>query len=229
MPRTGGLRRSVPGRSRRPRRRSKPSAGDRTRVDYALAARRHMHEFGTTSAQLAEIKVAASLHAAAQSPCVPARPGDRRGGARLAADRRPAAPARLLRGHRRGRCSRGRQRRRSPATSRAERQGARARRSVEAHRQRARSTSPTPARRGPGPRAFEEAGVHAGRHRLRVDLRLVHDHRPRVRSKTSASARRAKAAASCSDGALRGPARPASLQHRRRRPVQQPSRRTAAA
>jgi len=30
---------------------------------YALAAQRHMHEFGTTSAQLAEIKVAASLHA----------------------------------------------------------------------------------------------------------------------------------------------------------------------
>ena len=32
-------------------------------ANYALAARRHMHEFGTTSAQLAEIKVAASLHA----------------------------------------------------------------------------------------------------------------------------------------------------------------------
>ena len=31
--------------------------------NYALAARRHMYEFGTTSAQLAEIKVAASLHA----------------------------------------------------------------------------------------------------------------------------------------------------------------------
>jgi acetyl-CoA C-acetyltransferase len=30
---------------------------------YALAAQRHMHEFGTTSAQLAEIKVAASQHA----------------------------------------------------------------------------------------------------------------------------------------------------------------------
>jgi acetyl-CoA C-acetyltransferase len=30
---------------------------------YALAARRHMYEFGTTSAQLAEIKVAASHHA----------------------------------------------------------------------------------------------------------------------------------------------------------------------
>jgi acetyl-CoA C-acetyltransferase len=30
---------------------------------YALAARRHMHEFGTTSEQLAEVKVAASIHA----------------------------------------------------------------------------------------------------------------------------------------------------------------------
>ncbi len=30
---------------------------------YAMAARRHMHEFGTTGAQLAEIKVAASVHA----------------------------------------------------------------------------------------------------------------------------------------------------------------------
>jgi acetyl-CoA C-acetyltransferase len=30
---------------------------------YAMAAQRHMYEFGTTSAQLAEIKVAASLHA----------------------------------------------------------------------------------------------------------------------------------------------------------------------
>lgn len=31
--------------------------------NYGLVAMRHMHEFGTTSAQLAEIKVAASLHA----------------------------------------------------------------------------------------------------------------------------------------------------------------------
>jgi acetyl-CoA C-acetyltransferase len=31
--------------------------------NYALAAQRHMYEFGTTSADLAEIKVAASLHA----------------------------------------------------------------------------------------------------------------------------------------------------------------------
>jgi acetyl-CoA C-acetyltransferase len=32
-------------------------------ASYALAARRHMYEFGTTSEQLAEVKVAASLHA----------------------------------------------------------------------------------------------------------------------------------------------------------------------
>ena len=32
-------------------------------ASYALAAQRHMHEFGTTSSQLAEIKVAASTHA----------------------------------------------------------------------------------------------------------------------------------------------------------------------
>ncbi len=32
-------------------------------TNYAMAATRHMHEFGTTSAQLAEIKVAASTHA----------------------------------------------------------------------------------------------------------------------------------------------------------------------
>ena len=37
--------------------------GHNNPASYALAARRHMHEFGTTSQQLAEVKVAASLHA----------------------------------------------------------------------------------------------------------------------------------------------------------------------
>jgi acetyl-CoA C-acetyltransferase len=37
--------------------------GTTTPAMYALAAQRHMHEYGTTSAQLAEIKVAASIHA----------------------------------------------------------------------------------------------------------------------------------------------------------------------
>jgi acetyl-CoA C-acetyltransferase len=39
------------------------SFGPTTVSMYALAARRHMHEYGTTSAQLAAIKVAASQHA----------------------------------------------------------------------------------------------------------------------------------------------------------------------
>lgn len=37
--------------------------GTTTPAMYALAAQRHMHEYGTTGAQLAEVKVAASLHA----------------------------------------------------------------------------------------------------------------------------------------------------------------------
>ena len=44
-------------------RRSRTSTGRLRSALYALAARRHMHEFGTTSAQLAEIKSAASSHA----------------------------------------------------------------------------------------------------------------------------------------------------------------------
>ena len=44
---------------------------------YALAAARHMHEFGTTSEQLAEVKVAASTHASAQPARLPPRRGHR--------------------------------------------------------------------------------------------------------------------------------------------------------
>jgi acetyl-CoA C-acetyltransferase len=40
-----------------------PIFGMNVSAVYALAAARHMHEYGTTSEQLAEIKVAASLHA----------------------------------------------------------------------------------------------------------------------------------------------------------------------
>jgi acetyl-CoA C-acetyltransferase len=39
------------------------SYGHSNPSSYALAARRHMHEFGTTSAQLAEVKAAAASHA----------------------------------------------------------------------------------------------------------------------------------------------------------------------
>jgi len=40
-----------------------PIFGSNVSALYALAAARHMHQFGTTSEQLAEIKVAASVHA----------------------------------------------------------------------------------------------------------------------------------------------------------------------
>ncbi|AWK73912.1 acetyl-CoA acetyltransferase [Rhodococcus oxybenzonivorans] len=61
------------GRPRSAGRRTPPSAGPAHPFEapyghsnpssYALAARRHMHEFGTTAAQLAEVKVAAASHA----------------------------------------------------------------------------------------------------------------------------------------------------------------------
>jgi len=63
-PRTGG---APPGGSQRGS--SAPEAAFENQYGmsvpggYALAAHRHMHEFGTTSAQLAEVKVAASIHA----------------------------------------------------------------------------------------------------------------------------------------------------------------------
>ncbi len=62
-PRTGG---AQPGGSARPTAPESPFESDfglSVVSGYALAATRHMYEFGTTSAQLAEIKVAASVHA----------------------------------------------------------------------------------------------------------------------------------------------------------------------
>ena len=70
---------------------------------YALAAQRHMHEFGTTSEQLAEIKVAASDHAQYNPQRLP--PGGR-SPSRKWSTRRWSAPrctAGLLRGDRRRR------------------------------------------------------------------------------------------------------------------------------
>ena len=84
---------------------------------YAMAAMRHMHEYGTTSAQLAWIKVAASQHAQHNPARAAARRRHGRGGRQLADHRRSAAPARLLRHHRRRRRHRGHAARRSPRAS----------------------------------------------------------------------------------------------------------------
>jgi acetyl-CoA C-acetyltransferase len=60
LPRTQGFER---GRGESPESGFESPFGPTTVSMYALAARRHMYEYGTTSAQLAEIKVAASHHA----------------------------------------------------------------------------------------------------------------------------------------------------------------------
>ena len=70
---------------------------------YAMCAMRHMHQYGTTSEQLAWIKVAASHHAQHNPNAMLPERGDGRGGGQFAGDRRSAAPARLLRHQRRWR------------------------------------------------------------------------------------------------------------------------------
>ena len=59
LPRRGMFNRAVPG----PHAVYEQVHGSTLVAQYALAARRHMHEFGTTRADLAEIKVASSYHA----------------------------------------------------------------------------------------------------------------------------------------------------------------------
>ena len=62
-PRTGGAQPGGAGRGAGPEVDFESLYGSTVVAAYALAARRHMHEFGTTSEQLAAIKVAASTHA----------------------------------------------------------------------------------------------------------------------------------------------------------------------
>ena len=105
--RAAAARRQPPG-PRDPRRRaSSPRGACRPSTGYALAAQRHMFEFGTTSAQLAEVKVAASLHAQHNPHALLPNSGDGRGGARLPRHQLAAPPPRLLRRHRRWWRSRG--------------------------------------------------------------------------------------------------------------------------
>ncbi len=64
LPRNGGARPGGSGRvATAPEAEFENIWGSSVVGNYALAASRHMYEFGTTSEQLAEIKVAASLHA----------------------------------------------------------------------------------------------------------------------------------------------------------------------
>jgi acetyl-CoA C-acetyltransferase len=71
--------------------------GATTHNAYGMCAMRHMHDYATTSEQLAWIKVAASHHA---QLCDAQGRRHRRGCRELADDLRSAAQARLLRRHR---------------------------------------------------------------------------------------------------------------------------------
>ena len=70
---------------------------------YAMCAMRHMHEFGTTSEQLAWVKVAASHHARHNPHAMLRELVTVEDVVGLAHGRRSAAPARLLRDQRRRR------------------------------------------------------------------------------------------------------------------------------
>ena len=86
---------------------------------YALAAARHMHEFGTTSEQLAAIAVSTRAVGGTEPAGPLPRPDHDRRRARLTAPGQPAAPPRLLPGHRRGRRLRHDERGAGPVTAQA--------------------------------------------------------------------------------------------------------------
>ena len=156
-----------------------------TRVaDFAMVARRHMHEYGTTSEQLAAVAVAQRHSATLHPRAVMGPKGDItvERGARVADDGGAAAPPRLL-PRQPGR----RMRRRHVAPARG---GGRARIPPvvllgwgEGHGYLDPNTAPSLTSfsgRVAADGAFRAAGVHARRHRRRRHLRPLHhqrDHR----------------------------------------------------
>ena len=167
---------------------------------YALAAQRHMYEFGTTSEQLAEIKVAASLHAQHNPNAFFASRCHRGGSARFAdgsaspctgstAASSPTAAARSWWSAQR-----------SPGPPATVREGPRPRRGAQARRRTVASTSPT---RAPSvrPRAFDEAGVTPDRTSTTPRSTTRSPSRCWRPSRISASARRARGAVRARRGA----------------------------
>ena len=152
-----------------------------------------MYEFGTTSAQLAEIKVAASQHAQHNPNALLQNP--------VTVEEVLDSPMVADPLHRLDCCvitdGGGALVVVSPEVARDL-----ARRSVEVlghgeapkHTDNGRIDLTYTGAAWSGPAGVRGSGRHARRRRLRVDLRLVHHHRARVRSRTSGSARRARAA-----------------------------------
>ena len=196
--------------------------GATTHNAYGMCAMRHMHDYGTTSEQLAWIKVAASHHAQYNPHAMLQGRRHRRGRAQLADDFRSAAPDGLLRRHRR--------RRRADRHHAGDRQepeeaaGAADRpwRGDEGTARRQGSRSDLFGRRLVRPARLRRGRRHAEGYQIRLDLRQLHHHgadaarRPRllqegrgrqVRRRRQSDFRR----------------RQAAVQHRWRRPLQQPS------
>ena len=145
---------------------------------YALAAARHMHEFGTTREQLAEVAVAARAWAAAQ-PGAPGR-ASRSASTTCSASRMVADPLtrpRLLPGHRRRRRDRRHLRR-----ARARRCGARRCSCSAPARPTATATSPAWAtsrgrpRRSPARAPSRRPGSRRPTSTCVAALRRLHDH-----------------------------------------------------
>ena len=170
--------------------------GPATANMYAMCATRHMHEYGTTSEQLAWIKVAASHHAqhnphamlrdvvtvedVVKSPMVAIA----------------AAPARLLRHQRRRRRADRHQAgdRQEPEAAAGE--GDRRRRSAEAPG--GRRHRPDLLRRAlVGSAGVGDGGHQAVRHQVRLDLRQLHHHRADAARGSGLLRERARAASSC--------------------------------
>ena len=192
-----------------------------------MVARRHMHEFGTTSEQLAWIKVAASHHAQYNPNAMLRDVVTVDDVLEFADDCRSAAPARLLRHQRRRRRGHSRTTRNRALIEAAAGESA----SAQAKRSRASSaemsTSLIPAPRVLGRRRSTKPGSSRATS-IRLDLRQLHHHRahaarrPRLLREGSGRPFRRRRQSDFRH-------RQAALQHRWRRPLQQPSRPIAAA
>ena len=186
--------------------------GTNTIAMYALAAQRHMYEFGTTSEQLAWVKVAASQHAQHNPHALLQKvvTVEEVVNSRMLSD-----PLHLL-----DTCvvtdSGGAIVMASPEVAKSL---GRTRVKILGHGEAPKHTNngkidlTYTGARWSGPARLRGGRRHARRRRLRLDLRLVHHHRGRDASKTSASARRARAArssptAACSSRAASCPSTP---------------------
>ncbi len=143
---------------------------------YALAASRHMHEFGTTPEQLAAVAVQRARLGAGEPAGVVARAAHGRRRPGRPARVRPAGRARLLPGHRRRRGARRRLRRARARAAPAARPRARRRRGARPPPHLVDGRPHADGRGGVRAARLRRGGARAGRRGQRAALRRLHDH-----------------------------------------------------